>query len=342
MIRESHLPSALQPFTSVSDSSENGALLSDLSHRDKPWDKHRAIAEIVEMFYVDSDFSKLGERISGCSKFLDFKLVPNNETGELNLKLSSAHFCRVRHCPVCQWRRSLMNKARFIRVLPKILEDHPTARWIKLTLTIKNSKITDLRATIDHLNKSFKRLSQRKDFPAIGWIKSLEVTKSDNDFIDTELVFDNRVVSRSMSTAHPHFHILMMVKPGYFSNEYMSKDDWVELWKSCLRVDYDPSVHVKAVPKGQDLIKSLPEMVKYQVKESDLIDDRDWFLEMNKQLHKTRALEVGGVLKPYLKALEGEPVDLIGEGDDAEIDEGHLYFAWQQVKKHYRNVELRD
>ncbi|WP_170869787.1 protein rep, partial [Shigella sonnei] len=24
------------------------------------------------------------------------------------LRLREAHFCRVRHCPVCQWRRSLM------------------------------------------------------------------------------------------------------------------------------------------------------------------------------------------------------------------------------------------
>ena len=73
-----------------------------------------------------------------------------------------------------------MNKGKFIRILPKILEDYPKARWIKLTLTCENCKIEDLRSTIDHLNKSFQRLSQRKDFPAIGWIKSLEVTKSKN------------------------------------------------------------------------------------------------------------------------------------------------------------------
>ena len=130
----------------------------------------------------------------------------------------------------------------------------------------------------------------------------------------------------------------MMVKPGYFSNGYLSKEKWVELWKSCLRVDYDPSVHVKSVPEGQDLLKCLPELVKYQVKESDLIDDRDWFLEMNKQLYKTRALEIGGILKPYLKGLENEPEDLIGQGEDDEIDEGHLFFAWQQAKKHYKKV----
>ena len=338
MTRESHSPSALQHSTSLSDSSENGLLLSELSPRDKPWDKHRAVAEVVEMFYANSDFSKLGERISGCSKFLDFKLVPNNETGELKLKLSTTYFCRVRHCPVCQWRRSLMNKGKFIRILPKILEDYPKARWIKLTLTCENCKIEDLRSTIDHLNKSFQRLSQRKDFPAIGWIKSLEVTKSKNHFIETELLIDGKTVIKLIATAHPHFHVLMMVKPGYFSNGYLSKEKWVELWKNCLRVDYAPSVHVKAVPEDQDLLKCLPELVKYQVKESDLIDDRDWFLEMNKQLYKTRALEVGGILKSYLKALENEPEDLVGQGDDDEIDEGHLFFAWQQVKKHYKKV----
>lgn len=338
MTREYHSPSALQHSTSLSDSSENGLLLSELSPRDKPWDKHRAVAEVVEMFYASSDFSKLGERISGCSKFLDFKLVPNNETGELKLKLSTTHFCRVRHCPVCQWRRSLMNKGKFIRILPKILEEYPKTRWIKLTLTLENCKIEDLRSTIVHLNKSFQRLSQRKDFPAIGWIKSLEVTKSKNHFIETELLIDGKTVIKLIATAHPHFHVLMMVKPGYFSNGYLSKEKWVELWKNCLRVDYVPSVHVKAVPEDQDLLKCLPELVKYQVKESDLIDDRDWFLEMNKQLYKTRALEVGGILKSYLKALENEPEDLVGQGDDDEIDEGHLFFAWQQVKKHYKKV----
>ncbi len=54
----------------------------------------------------------------------------------------------------------------------------------------------------------------------------------------------------------------MMVKPGYFSNGYLSKEKWVELWKSFLKVDYAPSIHVKAVSKGQDLLKCLSEMVK--------------------------------------------------------------------------------
>ena len=329
MTRESQFPQALQLPTSLSDLQisvipaicEPKVLLSELSCKDKPWDKHRAMADKVEEYYANSELSKYGNRISICSTLLDFKLVPNIELGELFKKLSSAHFCRCRHCPVCQWRRSLMWKAKFHQILPKILEDYPTYRWIRLTLTIRSPDITDLRSTIDHLNKSFKLMTKRKAFPGVGWIKSLEVTKN------------------GTSTAHPHFHILMMVKPSYFSgNSYLKKLDWVELWKSCLKVDYDPDIDIRVVKVTDDLLKCLPEMVKYQVKESDLVDDRDWFLEMNKQLYKTRAIEVGGILKLYLRALEQEPENLIGQGDDDEIDEGHLFFAWQQVKKHYKKV----
>jgi plasmid rolling circle replication initiator protein Rep len=323
---ESHLPAGLQPSPSLSDSSEIGVALSELSAKDKPWDKHRAMADRIENFYGGSEFSKYGERISICSMFLDFKLVTNIELGEVILKLSSAHFCRCRHCPVCQWRRSLAWKAKFHQVLPKVLEDYRTHRWLRLTLTILNPELVDLRSTIDHLNKSFNRMSKRKAFPGVGWIKSLEVTKSES------------------GTAHPHFHILMMVKPSYFSGKaYLSFFSWTELWKSCLKVDYDPQLNVQAVPRGKNLLQCLPEMVKYQVKESDLVDDRDWFLELNKQLHKTRSIEVGGILKPYLKALENEPEDLIGKDleEDSDIDEGHLIFGWAREEKHYKKVGER-
>lgn len=323
MSQELQFLTSLQPSPSLSDSSEIGLILSELSSKDKSWDKHRAMADRIEGYYAGSEFSKYGERMSICSMLLDFKLVTNIELGELVLKLSSAHFCHCRHCPVCQWRRSLMWRAKFYQVLPKVLEDYRTYRWLRLTLTIRNPELVDLRSTIDYLNESFKRMSKRKAFPGVGWIKSLEVTMGKD------------------GSAHPHFHILMMVKPSYFSGKaYLSFPAWTELWKSCLRVDYDPQVNIQVVPKTENLLDCLPEMVKYQVKESDLVNDRDWFLELNRQLHKTRAIEIGGVLKPYLKALENEPEDLIGKDleNDSDLDEGHLIFGWFRKEKHYRKV----
>ena len=96
---------------------------------------------------------------------------------------------------------------------------------------------------------------------------------------------------------------------------------------------------MKAIAKRHDPQVNVPESVKYQVKESDLIRDRQWFLELTKQLHKTRAVAVGGVLRDYMKELEQEPEDLIGEDEDPDaVDEGSLYFGWKRRERKYRMV----
>ncbi len=57
----------------------------------------------------------------------------------------------------------------------------------------------ELRLTVKEMNKSWNKLVKRKQFPALGWVKSLEVTKSQD------------------LTAHPHFHCLLVVPSNYFS-----------------------------------------------------------------------------------------------------------------------------
>ncbi len=104
-------------------------------------------------------------------------------------------------------------------------------------------------------------------------------------------------------------------------------------------IDYKPQTHVKAIAKHHDPTVIVPEILKYQVKESDLVANREWFLELTKQLHKTRAVAVGGILRDYMRELEQEPEDLIGEDNQGEVDEGHLYFGWKSKEKKYNLVE---
>ena len=100
--------------------------LADYSSRDKPWDVHRAQAGDVQAIYAQvEDFERYAQRIDQCSGILSYGWHPDPETGEVLLRLREAHFCRVRHCPVCQWRRSLMWQARFYQSLPAIQEAHP-------------------------------------------------------------------------------------------------------------------------------------------------------------------------------------------------------------------------
>jgi hypothetical protein len=188
---------------------------------------------------------------------------------------------------------------------------------------VKNCLLTDLKETLEYINYSFKKLTKRKNFPGLGWIKSVEVTRG-----------------KDGKTAHPHLHILMMVNPSYFKSGYLSQQKWCKLWQDCLKVDYQPVLDVQAVKPDKSPTSLLTEVIKYQTKESDLIHDPFWFAEYVKQMQGTRAIAIGGCLKDYFKALEQEPEDLIGKGEDeeSEVDEGHLYFGWKKQEKKYKLI----
>ena len=116
------------------------------------------------------------------------------------------------------------------------------------------------------------------------------------------------------------------------------------MWRKCLRLDYDPVLDVQAIKKGSQPMQLVPELLKYCTKESDMTVDREWLLELTRQMHKLRAIATGGVLKEYLKALEDEPEDLIHVDSEEEAiateeDETHLYFGWKPREKKYRLLQ---
>ena len=296
--------------------------LSDLSQKDKPWDKHRHSADLVANHYRgEADFDKYARRIDSCSQLLDFRLVPNADLGQLELRLSAAHFCRAPRCPICHWRRALKWKGRALKSLPLVVSDYPKHRWLFLTLTQKNCSVTELRETVTEMNKSFARLTKLKRWSFDGWIKSLEVTRGDD------------------GSAHPHFHCLLMVPLSYFSRNYISHGEWVNLWQRAARLEYKPQVCIRAVSKEQDPVILIPEVLKYSLKESDLYKNKEFLLEVTRQLYKMRSIAVGGLLRGYMRKIEEEPEDLI-YGDElkteSEVDEGHLYFEWKYREKKYR------
>lgn len=213
--------------------------------------------------------------------------------------------------------------ARFLRVLPVIQQNHPNDRFIFLTLTVRNPPMQELRSTLKHMNQSWRRLIQRRQFPAIGFARSTEVTKGKH------------------GDPHPHFHALLLVKSTYFKGtNYLSKADWLELWRDCLQVNYLPSIAVKVVKpnakRGTHTMQAaIAEVFKYSVKPDDLFgkgteEDRRWLVELTEQLQNTRAIALGGVLRKYLS--ESEPEDLITEqGDEDLLEEAaRIHFGFQE------------
>lgn len=235
-----------------------------------------------------------------------------------------------------------MWQARFYQALPGIVQEHPKARWIFVTLTVRNCDITDLGDTLSQMNKAFQRLKDRKEFkPVLGWIRTTEVTKGKD------------------GTAHPHFHALLMVPPSWFTISYVKHSRWVELWADCLRVHYRPNVDVRTVkpkaPEAQQttgiegtieaLQGAVAETLKYSTKPSDMTDDGDsdgWFLELTRQTHKRRFIATGGALKDVLK-LDDETDDDLALSEGEGTDEGpRLAFDWKGGKRRYMRNRKAD
>jgi plasmid rolling circle replication initiator protein Rep len=316
--------------------------LSEYSPKDAPWDVHRGQSDDVGGIYATAaEFERYASRMADCGGVLRFGWSTAPETGETALRLREAHFCRVRHCPVCQWRRSLMWQARFHQSLPKIVQEHPKARWVFLTLTVRNCSIGELGEMLTAMNAGWQRLIKRKEFrPVSGWVRTTEVTRGAD------------------GSAHPHFHALLMVPPSMLAgSNYVKQARWVELWTDCMRLDYVPVVDVRAVkatiPEGAKpsldamgfaLQRAVAETLKYSVKPGDMTDDPYWFLELTRQAHKRRFVATGGVLKNVLRVDEETDADLVmadgsAEGED---DGSRLAFNWRETERRYRRAPNGD
>ena len=168
--------------------------------------------------------------------------------------LKQAIFCRCRHCTTCQWRRSLLWKLWCIRLMTNCVSSIlPTAlcSWHSQSKTARLASLDQLCNTWINHGNGWKTVKNLWLVLRVGYITT-EITHPKDPKDKNKK--NKRVCPVTGNThAHPHFHILLMVKPSYFSGKaYIKKARWAELWADCLRVDYLPQVDVRPVkPKNQ-------------------------------------------------------------------------------------------
>lgn len=232
-------------------------------------DHHRKKADEVANLFLKSGLGRYRDRVQNCAFYID---------------PSTPFFCRVRHCPICQWRRSQKFIARALDRIPAVIDLYPKHRWIFMTLTVKNCPVDNLRAVLSHLTDSFARLTKQQEWNRIkGWIKTVEVARG----LD--------------GSAHPHIHCLALAS----SSMYLSKAKLAALWGKCLRSDYSPIVHSSRISKCEDdneLLVKIVGCLKYQTKESDMVKDIKWFAEMTKQVNKMHGISFGGCIKSSMSS----------------------------------------
>lgn len=251
-----------------------------------------------------------------CGEYLEFKYQHEDD---IQGKLHRAFFCKDRLCPMCAWRRTLKIYAQASAVMNEAVRQG--YKFVFLTLTIKNVKSNELDNSIKKMNDGFAKMRRRKIFstPVKGFFKALEIT-----------------YNQKTDEYHPHFHIILAVKPSYFKSRfYIKQEDFADLWKDVMDLDYTPVVDVRAFKAAtkKELAKSTAEVAKYTVKDSEfLIRNKDG--EVNKKrtdkvvytlveaLHGKRLIAWGGVLKDIHKMLnldDAEDGDLVITDQEDEV-----------------------
>ena len=286
------------------------------------WALHKLHSGYISLAYEEIDPRK-AERMRDCAQWLEFA---RKEDG--TMKLHDARFCRVRLCPVCQWRRSLKTFAQMSQVLD--IASNDGFQFVFLTLTVRNCGADKLSEKLTHLLLSFNRLMKYKAVQSAikGYYRGCEVTHN----INTD-------------EYHPHLHVILAVKPSYFGGSYyLSQAKWTELWRRALQVDYDPIVDIRRCKGGS---KSIAEACKYAVKPSDIISFDDWDLTvdtlrtLDKALENRRFIGLGGIIKEIHKKLhlddmeEGDlvhAVDTVAEEPTAEI----VTYFWNGYSQYER------
>jgi plasmid rolling circle replication initiator protein Rep len=357
------IDSILIPFANGKQPFLTDLLVDDESNKGKKakkktnFDDRKAYAVQVSEILVTGSPSQQNQakRMATCSPLLQFGFHVDSAgipKPPFKLKLKNAQFCRVPNCPICQQRRSMKWTARLLDVLPLIQKDYLNMRYAMLTLTVQNCHVLKLRETKKEMNAALKRMTERKSFPADGYIASFEVTP-EKDLLDKKT---GKLIRKARPDyCHPHFHILVALPSTYFNGRnYITKNGWSEMWQSALKVDYKPVTDIRMVkpkeieesgvdsenPSQNDLnclMAAVVETVKYTVKPSDMVQNDEWFLEVAKQLYKTRTISVGGIFKDYLKASDIER-DLMLDSERAE-NSGGFFFGWHNQVKRYQYIQ---
>ncbi|WP_354680666.1 protein rep, partial (plasmid) [Macrococcoides caseolyticum] len=303
--------------TKSNHENQDNQILKDLTKtgKERPWKEKKvanvSYAELLEILKI-----KKAENVRQCGNVLEFKA-----TDEGYLKLYKTWFCKSKLCPVCNWRRAMKNSYQTQKIVEAVIQEKPSARWLFLTLSNRNSVDGEtLEKSLKQMNIAFNRMFKYKKVSKnlIGFMRATEVTVNEKD-----------------GSYNQHMHVLMCVESKYFrgSDNYISQDEWLELWQKALKVDYKPVANIKAIKpnkKGNNAIESaIKETSKYAVKASDyLTSDQEKDLEvvndLEQGLYKKRMISYGGLLKIKHKELNldnAEDGNLIQTGEEKISDE---------------------
>lgn len=305
----------------------NPEKLERLTDESMDWRVKRMKANRLGQLYRLAGYERYAERVGLCAMWFKFGRFQGER------KLLGAKFCKLRLCPICIARGALVRGKMLSKVMDGVQAEHK-CQYIFLTLTMQNVPGDKLGDAVGQLTKAWDRLSKHAAVKRAvqGWFRAIEITRhTKNDLW--------------YGTYHPHIHAILAVEDGYFKPSnglYITHDEWVRRWKMALRVDYDPTVNIKATygrkkkgkvrKAGEDEASSgaVLEAAKYATKDKDYIDPAlsdseaaQIVTDYTQALHHRRLTAFGGWLKEMAQRLQADDLDHVDlvQGEDGTIRE---------------------
>lgn len=289
-----------------------------------------------------------------CTEFIQYAIDPEDGTERLN----RANFCKQKTCAVCAYVRTSKLRIRLFHGMPRFLADYPTARFLLLTVTVKNCHFKELRSQVRNMETAWRRMYKCPSFPAIGFLKTVEVTRPKDYYYYGQYIgrLGGSNVSRWRShleklpnwdyrqwrsfyteECHPHIHALLMVDESYFdkrSDEYLDQKEWRNMWRRSARLGYDPVVHIESVNR---LNGSIFEVSKYCIKTNDMIDVMGCLTV--RSLYNLRLFSIGGVFANYFSQKAVDAIAQTGKLGSEHWQQGApCHYQW--VNDHYSMARL--
>lgn len=255
-----------------------------------------------------------GRKIEQCGTHLVFG------RSAAGLRLAAADFCRIRICPMCQWRRSKRIYSQMQDIMGAIGAEYLP---LSLTLTLRNCQAGDLAATLDTVTDGWYAMTHSRKWRGLvrGWYRALEIT-----------------CNLSAGTYHPHLHCILMVPRSYWHMAASARLEQREIagaWGHALGVDYTPIVDIRTMYNADvdSGFAGVLEYTKYALKDVDLAQLPISMLhEVDTALAGRRLLGMGGCIKAAHRALHLDDAEDGMLWDDApadDVDEELFRVEWR-------------
>ena len=331
------------------DDSINYVSLQDKQHgKIQPWRPKKVKTLILADSLHRLDQHKKANRVWWCTTEVEF--LTNIETGEK--RFHKASHCRERLCPMCQWRKSIKIFNLVSQVMDRVQERFKNLKPIFLTLTMRNCCGNELSDQLDAiLGKGWVNLVEHYKIRKIlvGWYRALEITYDGEKLISQKRYesrkkeYDGKGIkpgdlNPNYDTFHPHLHIIFLADKSYFtSKDYMKTVDWVQMWRSAAKLDYDPICYIRPIHKGRKR-KAVAEVAKYTLKDIEYLQrDKDLTDRLvstyGKALKGRRLYAFGGIMKEIAKDIECRQASegaLMDTDDDirGDVAEVIMVYRW--------------